>query len=135
MAKTQQFAGTQITSQPERLTLSGTLMYRDATRTKDQRFINCFQESIKNEISDSKKVLLVKRPGLTQSTQVLAGGGTARGFTHWNGKYYSVIDNNSGKIRKYLQEVVLLVGLLTGTVNIILLLITPYTKTEQLNKY
>ena len=91
MAKTQQTAGTSLTSQPERIPLVGTSLYRNSSRDKDQRFINCFQESIKNEVTDSKKVYLVKRPGLTQSTQILAGGGTARGVYYWNSKYYAVI--------------------------------------------
>jgi hypothetical protein len=91
MAKQQQTAGTAITSQPERISLATTLMYRSSARTKDARLINCFQESIKNELTDSKKVHVVKRPGLTQSTQVLIGGGTSRGFIYWNSKYYSVI--------------------------------------------
>lgn len=93
MAKTQQAAGTQLTSQPERIPLVGTLMYRSSARDKDQRFINCFQESLKNDVTDSKKAYLVKRPGLTQSTQVLVGGGTARGFYYWDSAYYSVIGN------------------------------------------
>lgn len=91
MAKTQQTAGTYLTSQPERMSLATTLMYRSSARDKDARLINFFQESIKNELTDSKKVHVVKRPGLTQSTQVLAGGATARGFAYWNGKYYSVL--------------------------------------------
>ena len=91
MAKVNQTAGTQTTSQPERMPLIGTLMYRSSARTKDQRFINCFQESLKNDINDSKKTYLIKRPGLTQSTQILAGGGTARGLTYWNSKKYAVI--------------------------------------------
>jgi hypothetical protein len=93
MAKQQQTAGTQLTSQPERLPLSGTLMYRSSARDRDQRFINCFQESIKNDVTDSKKVYLVKRPGLTQSTQIVVGGGASRGFAYWDGAYYTVIGN------------------------------------------
>ncbi len=93
MAKTQQAAGTQTTSQPERIPLVGTLMYRSSARTKDQRFINCFQESLKNEVTDSKKAYLIKRPGLTRSTEVVTGGGTARGIYYWNSKKYSVIGN------------------------------------------
>lgn len=93
MAKTQQTAGVQLTSQPERIPILGTLMYRSSARDKDQRLINCFQESIKNEVTDSKKSYTVKRPGLTQSTQVKVGGGTARGLIYWNSKFYSVIDN------------------------------------------
>ena len=91
MAKTQQSAGVALTSQPERFPIVGTLMYRNASRNKDQRFINGFQETIKNETTDTKKAYCVKRPGLTQSTQVKAGGATARGFTYWNAKYYSVL--------------------------------------------
>lgn len=93
MAKTQQTTGTAITSQPERLQLATTLMYRSSARDKDAHLINCFQESIKNELNDSKKVHVVKRPGLTQGTQVIVGGGTARGLIYWNSKYYSVIGN------------------------------------------
>lgn len=93
MAKQQQTTGTQLTSQPERIPILGTLMYRSASRDKDQRLINCFQESIKNEVTDSKKSYTVKRPGLLKSTQVKVGGGTARGLIYWNSKFYSVIDN------------------------------------------
>lgn len=89
----QQTAGTQLTSQPERIPFAGTLMYRSSARDKDQRFINYFQESIKNDVTDSKKVYLVKRPGLTQGTQVIVGGGTARGLHYWDSAYYSVIAN------------------------------------------
>lgn len=91
MAKTQKSAGVDVTSQPERFPIVGTLMYRNSSRNKDQRFINCFQETIKNETTDTKKAYCVKRPGLTQSTQVKSGGATARGFTYWNAKYYSVL--------------------------------------------
>lgn len=94
MAKTQQVAGTQATSQPERMSLATTLMYRSAARDKDARLINCFQESIKNELNESKKVHVVKRPGLTRSIQVVVGGGEARGLQYWNSKYYSVIGGN-----------------------------------------
>lgn len=91
MAKQQQTSGTKLTSEPERIPLSGTLMYRSSARDKDQRFINCFQESLKNEVTDSKKVHLVKRPGLTRSTQIVVGGGEARGLIYWDSAYYSVI--------------------------------------------
>jgi len=93
MAKTQQVAGTQLTSQPERIVFANTLMYRDANRNKDARLINCFQESIKNTVTDSKKTYVVKRPGYTQTLQVKSGGGTARGLYYWLGNHYSIIDN------------------------------------------
>ena len=76
MAKNQKSAGVETTSQPERLPIIGTLMYRSSSRSKDQRFINCFQETIKNDTTDTKKTYCVKRPGLTQSTQVKSGGAT-----------------------------------------------------------
>lgn len=91
MAKQQQFAGQTNTSQPERIQLAGTLMYRNASRNTDQRLINCFQETVKDEVTDKKVVRVVKRPGTSQSTQVKSGGATARGFAYWNGKYYSVL--------------------------------------------
>lgn len=93
MARQTQGQGVFQTSQPDRIPMIGTLMYRSSSRDKDQRFINCFQESLKNEVTDSKKAYLVKRPGLTRSTQILVGGGTSRGFIYWNSKYYTVIDN------------------------------------------
>lgn len=93
MARQTQGQGVFQTSQPDRIPMIGTLMYRSATRDKDQRYINCFQETLKNEVTDSKKAYLIKRPGLTRSTQIKTGGGISRGFIYWNSKYYSVIDD------------------------------------------
>ena len=93
MARQTQGQGVFQTSQPDRIPMIGTLMYRSATRDKDQRYINCFQETLKNEVTDTKKAYLIKRPGLTRSTEIVSGGGTARGIFFWKAKYYSVIDD------------------------------------------
>lgn len=75
-----------------RVPLIGTMQYRSGTDlTKDQRFINCYPESRKNDITDAKKVYLVQRSGLVQRTAVTAAEG--RGTHYWNGKCYSVFGN------------------------------------------
>lgn len=75
-----------------RIPLSGNTMYRSSARTKDQRLINCFRESIKNELTETKKSFVVKRPGYSLNTNVGATG-EARGIHYWNSKFYSVIAN------------------------------------------
>lgn len=99
----QQTAGTQLTSTPERIPFASTLMYRSSARDKDARSINYFQETNK----EAKTLHLVKRPGLTQGTQVIAGGGTARGLYYWDSAYYSVIAN---KLYENATEKLTLVG-------------------------
>ena len=79
-------------SQPVRIALAGTSMYRDGTINKDQRLINCFQESIKNELNDAKKSFVVKRAGTTSSVETEAG--VARGLIYWNSKFYSVVGDS-----------------------------------------
>ncbi len=66
----------------------GAFNTRDASGAKDQRYINCFPESIKNPIVKGQRVYLVKRPGLTTFQSVSAGVG--RGCVAWNGKIYSI---------------------------------------------
>jgi len=75
-----------------RVALAGHTMYRNSSRNKDQRYINCYQESVKDELSDKKKSFVVKRPGL--SLQLTTEAGTARGLSYYNGKFYSVVGNS-----------------------------------------
>lgn len=75
-----------------RVPLIGTMQYRSGTDlNKDQRFINCFPESRKNDITEAKKVYLVQRPGLVTKLSVTAAEG--RGTYFWNEKCYSVFGN------------------------------------------
>ncbi len=79
-------------SVPQRIALAGHTMYRSSAVNKDQRYINCYQESIKDELNDSKKSYVVKRPGLVLNTNVGVTG-TARGAHYFDGAFYTVIAN------------------------------------------
>ena len=74
-----------------RVPLVGTFQNRDSTLSKDQRFINCYPESRKNDITESKKIYLVKRPGLNPISTISVAVG--RGSYYWNGKKYGVFGN------------------------------------------
>lgn len=67
----------------------GALNTRDATGAKDQRYINCFPETVKTPQLKGQRVYLIKRPGLT--TSITHTAGTARGCIRWNSKTYSVV--------------------------------------------
>lgn len=67
----------------------GSFNTRATSGAKDQRYVNCFPESIKNSINKGQRIYLIKRPGLTQHTSITAG--TGRGCYYWNGNVYSVI--------------------------------------------
>jgi len=90
-----------------RFPLIGTFQNRNALGTQDQRFINFFPESIKNAVTDNKKIYLVKRPGLALSYQLAAGVG--RGMYGWNGFNYAVVGD------KVYKDSTLLITLTTST--------------------
>lgn len=73
----------------QRVPLVGTFLNRSGDTDKDQRFINCFPESVKAPIDDKKKIYLYQRPGLSP-IETIASGEEGRGVRYWNGKYYSV---------------------------------------------
>ena len=89
MVNKTQFNPNNAKSESTRLILAGNTMYRDSSRNKDQRFLNCFQESIKNEITEGKKSYVVKRPGLTTNTTITSG--TGRGIAYFNSSIFTVI--------------------------------------------
>lgn len=62
---------------------------------KDQIFYNVMPYSMKNEVTESKKVWLEKRGGFTAETTVDAGGGVGRAIFYWpeTDKVYTVIDD------------------------------------------
>lgn len=80
----------------DRIPFVGNLTNRLASSSKDQVFYNVIPESVKNEITETKKVWLNKRGAFIANTTVAAGGGVGRGIFYWpaTGKTYSVIDND-----------------------------------------
>jgi len=72
-----------------RIPLVGNALNRDASTTKDQRFINCYPETSKNAVSNTKKLFLVKRPGFVADTTVTTAA-TARGYWNFFGTNFSV---------------------------------------------
>jgi hypothetical protein len=81
------------TPKTERIPLAGNTSNRLGAATKDQVFYNVIPESIKNEVTDAKKVWLSKRGGFTAETTVVGGGGVGRAIFYWSitGKVYTVI--------------------------------------------
>ena len=72
-----------------RVPLVGTFLNRSGSLDKDQRFVNCYPESVKAPINDQKKIYLYQRPGLTPIATISTTK-TPRGLKYWNGFYYSV---------------------------------------------
>lgn len=76
-----------------RIPFLGSPTNRATSASKDQRFVNCFFEAIKNPVAESMLVYLVKRPGLSQRIQPSSGAGVGRGIASWRGDIYTVIGN------------------------------------------
>ncbi len=74
-----------------RIPLVGNAQNRDGTTDKDQKFVNCYPETTKNVVTNTKKLYVVKRPGYVLDTTVSAGEG--RGVWYWNSIKYSVVDD------------------------------------------
>lgn len=72
-----------------RVPLVGAFQNRNGVAEKDQRFINCFPESRKNDITETKKIYLYQRPGLNPINTVAANT-EGRGIHSWNGNTYSI---------------------------------------------
>ena len=79
-----------------RVPLVGGFLNRNGEANTDQRFINCYPESVKAPISDQKKIYLVQRPGITPIATIDTVN-EARGLKYWNGKYYTVYGNKLKK--------------------------------------
>ena len=76
----------------QRVPLVGTFLNRNGTADKDQRFINCFPESVKAPINDQKKIYLYQRPGLDVIADI-ANGEEGRCVHFFNNAFYSVFGN------------------------------------------
>lgn len=79
----------------ERFPFAGNPSNRLASTGKDGIYYNVLPESIKNEVTDQKKVWLSKRGGFTAETTVVGGGGEGRAIFYWGatGKVYTIIAN------------------------------------------
>lgn len=108
VTKANRAAPPQTTNKDFRIPLVGSFQNRSGTTTKDQRFLNCYIESNKNEVTESKKVFLVKRPGLSLVNTYAAG--TSRGLFYWKGNPYVAIGS---KLYKNTTEIG--TNILTGT--------------------
>ena len=76
-----------------RIPLVGSPTNRSANLNKDQRFVNCFPETVANNITQSQQVYLVKRDGMLRNYQPSGATGEGRGLYSWNGKLWTVIGN------------------------------------------
>lgn len=73
-----------------RLNFYGAYNSRDNS-TKDQRFINCFLETVKDKDGGKELFYCKKRPGATRLIQPTGASSSApRGVYFWNGHIYSV---------------------------------------------
>ncbi len=61
--------------------------------SKDLRFLNCFTETVKNDVTGTQKQFVMKRPGTTRYHQPAGASGEGRGCYYWNGYMYTVIGN------------------------------------------
>jgi hypothetical protein len=77
----------------ERIPFPGNPSNRLASTAKDGMYYNVLPESVKNEMTDQKKVYLNKRGGFAAELTVVGGGGVGRALFYWGatGKIYSVI--------------------------------------------
>lgn len=76
-----------MTKRIARIPLAGSLDARNIDGTlgnKDQRFINCIPEIIRNETSQSVSIFMNKRAGFAQEQQLFAGA-TGTALMVWNG--------------------------------------------------
>jgi len=79
-----------------RLPLFGAPLFRSgADSTKDQRFINCYPESIENPETQVSRYFVLKRPGLKVNLTFSISASDGRGVIYWpvTGKTYSVFGN------------------------------------------
>ena len=78
------------TSKLSRIPFFGSFSNREASGSKDQRYVNCFPESRKFEQEESTKFYLMKRAGISSVASV---GATAegRGAAYFNGKHYVAV--------------------------------------------
>lgn len=105
---------TQDTYTTKRFPFVGSHNARNSSGSKDQRYVNCYPESIKNPLNDGKRIYLIKRPGLT--TQINPGNASVgRGLFYWNGKVYNVFGSKLYANTTELQTL----GTSTGTVGFI----------------
>lgn len=75
--------------QTVRVPFLGESLARGASSAKDQRFVNCYFDVLKNAVTGKPTYFLTKRPGLTENIRPTGGSATARGVYSWRGSIYS----------------------------------------------
>lgn len=86
-------ASRQSTEKTLRVPLVGSPTNRTQLVSKDQRFVNCFPEVVKDSITGTSRIYLTKRFGTSRWVQPASASGEGRGLFAWNSKIYSVIGN------------------------------------------
>lgn len=76
-----------------RFPLVGNNQQRNTTSDTDQKFVNLYPETSKNQVTGTSKLFLVKRPGFSLETTVVSGGAAGRGAWSFNNKLYTVFGN------------------------------------------
>lgn len=81
----------QATEKTIRVPLVGSPTNRTQLVSKDQRFVNCFPEVVKDSITGSSRIYLTKRFGTSRWVRPTGSSGVGRGLYYWNNKTYSII--------------------------------------------
>jgi hypothetical protein len=76
-----------------RIPLVGSPNNRSSVTTQDQRFVNCFPEVIKNEVTENQRIYLLKRFGTSQFVRPSGGTAEGRGIYYWNSKFWIALGN------------------------------------------
>ena len=81
--------------EPIRIPLMGLPNNRSGTTEKDQRYVNCYPEAIKNpqEPDEGIQYLCVKRAGHVQDNVVISYPAVPRGIYFWNDAQYTAYGN------------------------------------------
>lgn len=86
---------TQDTYDTKRFPLVGSPQQRDGlTKTKDQRWLNCFPEAVEAKVSDAKKLYVKKRSGLTSQFNPLVGASRGCIYEDSTNQFYVVFGSS-----------------------------------------
>lgn len=77
--------------QTVRIPIIGDMLFRNATASKDQRWVNGYFDVFKNPATNREHYYFTKRAGTSQNIRPSGTSGTGRGVYYWKGAIYSVI--------------------------------------------
>lgn len=100
--QTKQSTAGNLVKKTIRVPLVGNAQQRSTSLDKDQQFINYILETSTNPVTETKKLFLVKRPGISlySSPSTAAEG---RGIWYFNGYVYSVFGNSLYRNTTFVQ--------------------------------